>query len=285
MKLEGGFSNVLDKKVDEQIRANKLEVDVIVLQLVQDFERWKKEGLLLPFKPEGFDKIDANWKDADGMYVGVSVFAHPYAYNSNLVKPEDIPKSALDFLKPQFQGKVVSAYPQDDDTTLYVFDSITRKYGLSYWDKYFANKPVFYQGHLGVARAISAGTALVTLDTIAGISMPEKIAGKPHELYFSKIDPIPIWAAPGAVFKDARHPNAAKLFLNWYLSVESQSQLSPGNWPARSDVTPSGSMMPILSYNVVNNYRDFVTNQNHLEELRDHFGKLAGPIVNTGGVR
>ena len=105
VKLEGGFSNVLDKKVDEQIRANKLEVDVIVLQLVQDFERWKKEGLLLPFKPEGFDKIDANWKDADGMYVGVSVFAHPYAYNSNLVKPERHPEIGARFLEATVSGQ------------------------------------------------------------------------------------------------------------------------------------------------------------------------------------
>jgi len=35
--------------------------------------RWKKTGVLLPFKPEGIDRIDPSFKDADGTYVGVWV--------------------------------------------------------------------------------------------------------------------------------------------------------------------------------------------------------------------
>src|SRR5579872_7333089 len=213
VKIEGGFSNVLDRKIDDQIKAKKLEVDAAFFQTVQDYVRWKKEGNLLAFKPEGFDKIDRHWKDKDGAFVGMSVNAHPYAYNSQLVKPADVPKSALDFLKPEFRGKAVSAYPQDDDATLYDFDSITKKYGWGYWDKYMANQPKFIQGHLGVARSISAGDTLVTLDTIASISLGEKAAGKPHEIAFSQSDAVPIWALTGAVFKGSPHPNAAKLFI------------------------------------------------------------------------
>ena len=90
------------------------------------------------------------------------------------MKPADVPKSALDFLKPEFRGKVVAAYPQDDDATLYDFNSVTQKYGWGYWTKYFANQPKFIQGHLGVARSISSGDNLVTLDTIASISSARK---------------------------------------------------------------------------------------------------------------
>jgi ABC-type Fe3+ transport system substrate-binding protein len=31
-----------------------------------------------------------------------------YAYNPNLVKSADVPKSALDFLKPEFRGMNIS---------------------------------------------------------------------------------------------------------------------------------------------------------------------------------
>ena len=277
--IEGGFSNVFDVKIDAMIKAKSMQVDLAVLQTVQDYVRWKKEGALDAFKPEGFDKIDAHWKDKDGAYFGMSVNAHTYAYNSQLVKAADVPKSALDFLKPQFMGKVVSAYPQDDDATLYDFNSITKKYGWGYWDKYMANKPVFIQGHLGVARSISAGDTLVTLDTIASISLAEKTAGKPHEIAFSKVDPLPIWAVTGAVFKGAPHPNAAKLFISWYLSKEFQSTLAPGTWPVRSDAKPPAGQKPILSYKVVNDYREFLTNDKQLVELRARFAKLVGPIT------
>jgi ABC-type Fe3+ transport system substrate-binding protein len=285
VKIEGGFSNVLDVKIDGQIKAKTLEVDAAFFQTVQDYVRWKKEGALLRFKPDGFDKIDSHWKDKDGAYVGLTVQAHPYAYNTQLVQPADVPKSALDFLKPEFRGKIISAYPQDDDATLYDFDSITKKYGWKYWDKYMANQPKFIQGHLGVARSISAGETLVTLDPIAGTALSEKKAGKPQDIAFSKIDPIPIWALTGGIFKGSPHPNAAKLFITWYLSKEAQAALPVGTWPVRSDVAPSGGMKPILSYKVVNSYREFLTDNKRLVALRARFAKLVGPITNAGGVR
>ena len=43
--ITGGFSNVLDKKIDQQIKDNKLEVDTAIFQTLQDFVRWKAEGL------------------------------------------------------------------------------------------------------------------------------------------------------------------------------------------------------------------------------------------------
>jgi len=44
-------------------------------------------------------------------------------------------------------------------------------------------------------------------------------------------------------------------------------------------------LKPILSYKVVNNYRDFLTNEKQLVELRKKFGDLVGPVKNAGGVK
>src|ERR1700687_2653256 len=71
VSVTGGFSNVLDKKIDAQLASNKLEVDLAVFQTLQDFVRWKKQGALLEFKPQGFDKIDPSFKDPSGAYVAV----------------------------------------------------------------------------------------------------------------------------------------------------------------------------------------------------------------------
>src|SRR4029077_1767321 len=177
VSVTGGFSNVLDKKIDAQLADGKLAVDFAVFQTLQDFVRWKQQGALLEFKPQGFDKIDPSFKDPGGAFVAIQVNAHTYAYNPNLVKPEDVPRSALDFLNPRFKGKVVSCYPADDDATLYIFYNIVQKYGWSYMDRYMANQPNFIQGHLGVVRSIASGENLVTFDTIATISMDQKNLG------------------------------------------------------------------------------------------------------------
>src|SRR5713226_9376906 len=55
VSVTGGFSNVLDQKIDAQLAAGKLEVDMAVFQTLRDFARWKQQGALLEFKPQGFD--------------------------------------------------------------------------------------------------------------------------------------------------------------------------------------------------------------------------------------
>ncbi|MGB6446456.1 MAG: extracellular solute-binding protein [Xanthobacteraceae bacterium] len=125
--IGGGFSNVLDQKIDAQLAAGKLEVDAAILQTAADYVRWKKEGRLIAFKPPGFDKMEANFKDADGTFWATMVNVVPYMFNSEKVAAADIPNSAMDFLKPQFHGKIVTAYPADDDVTLWVFYHIVQK--------------------------------------------------------------------------------------------------------------------------------------------------------------
>jgi ABC-type Fe3+ transport system substrate-binding protein len=281
--ITGGFSNVLDKKIDQQIKDGKLEVDTAIFQTLQDFVRWKAEGQLLPYKPPGFDAIDQSFKDAEGAFYGVMVNAMPYMYNTEHVAAADVPNSAPDFLKPQFKGRMVTPYPADDDATLWLFHKIVLKYGWDYMDKYMANKPNFIQGHLGQQRSIASGQNWVTFDSIFNITTVEKKAGKPVESHFSTIDPTPIWPLTGAIFKAAPHPNAAKLFLGWL--IEPAQQVATGTWSSRKDVPPPAGFKPIFDYPVVNDYRSFLVNERELVALRKRFEGYTGPVVNAGGVR
>jgi len=283
VKIEGGFSNVLVPKMDQQIKDKKLEVDVTVLQTLQDFRRWKKEGQLLRFKPAGWDTMDQTFKDPDGDWLGISVSMVAYAYNTEKVKKADVPQSALDFLKPQFKGRMVTAYPADDDITLYQFHTIVQRYGWKYMDRYMANQPNFIQGHLGVSRSISAGDNFVSFDMIVSGTLGEKNQGKPTELAFPRMDPMAMWAQGAAVFKAAPHPNAGKLFLTWMLAKEQQAKL--GTWSVRSDVPPPAGLKPVFSYFVANNYADFVSDEKRMAELRKRFEGYTGPVKNVGGVR
>src|SRR5258708_20697857 len=55
VSLMGGFSNVLNAKIEEQFGAKKDETDLLVFQTVQDFVRRNRRGLLMHFKPKGFE--------------------------------------------------------------------------------------------------------------------------------------------------------------------------------------------------------------------------------------
>src|SRR5262249_16730843 len=157
VSVTGGFSNVLNETINRQLRDKAVAVDMAFFQTVQDFIGWKRQGALLAFKPDGFDAMLPRYRDEDGAWVTTHVNTINYAYNTKLITPEDAPRSALDFLKPMFNGKLITVYPADDDATLYLFHTIVEKYGWSYMDKYMAAKPTFIQGHLPVARSVATG--------------------------------------------------------------------------------------------------------------------------------
>ena len=281
--VTGGFSNLLDRQIDEQLAANKLQVDMAFFQTVQDFVAWKKAGVLLPFKPVAYEAIDPRFRDPDGAFTPTSVVLLTYAYNTKLVSPAEVPKSALDFLKPRFAGKLVTAYPADDDATLYVFDTIVQKYGWDYMKKYMAQKPNFIQGHLDVLRSVANGINAVTFDSTSSTTGALKKAGLPIAFAFPANDVMPTFFVTAGIFKEAPHPNAAKLFLDWYMAKEQQSRL--GTFSARSDVDPPVGLQPLSAYKIVADYQQFVGDQDRLAALRKKFESYSGPVVNKGGVR
>jgi ABC-type glycerol-3-phosphate transport system substrate-binding protein len=77
VSLVGGFNNVLNAKIEEQVRTKKVEIDLVIFQIIQDFIAWNRRGLLLHFKPESFDKIDAGYKDKDGAWIAVNFRRQP----------------------------------------------------------------------------------------------------------------------------------------------------------------------------------------------------------------
>lgn len=281
--IHSGFSNVHNQTINTQLKNNALDADLAILQTAADFITWKREGVLAPFKPDGWDSIDQTFKDPDGHYVGVFVTAVAYAYNPTLVKDTEVPKSALDFLKPGLKGAMISCYPHDDDITLYLFHTIVRRYGWEWMDKYIANGATFIQGHLGVARAVSAGEMKVSIDSNPNLSLREKRAGKPTEIAFSEIDPTPIWAQTAATFKASPHPYAARLFLSWWLQKEQQGKLD--TWSARVDVPPPEGLPPVFSLVLANRYPEFLSDTAGIAELRKRFEAITGPVRKTGGVR
>jgi len=279
VNVTGGFSNRLARTIDSQIGAGKVEVDLAMLQTIQDFVAWKKRGTVATFKPDGFDKIPSAFKDDDGTYAGITVYGIAYAYNPRLVARGDVAKSAKDFLNPKFMGKIISTYPHDDDITLYLYSTIVEKYGWEFMAGLMKNKPSFVQGHLGVAQKIAAGEFALTFDSVVDLTLSEKNRGGSIELTIPEDDPMPIWAQTAAVLKGAPHPNAARLYLAWYLSKEQQHRMTRlGRWSPRADIEPPTGFKPIADYTLANRFREFMGDEAKVVDLRKKFEAYIGPV-------
>jgi len=269
VKLTGGLSNGLNRRIEQQLSAGTIETDLAIFQTIQDFGKWKKAGVLAMFKPEGSEAIDPAYKDEDGAFTAVSVNTVVNATNTERVPAADVRKSALDFLKPLFRGRLITTDPSEDDAGLSVFNMIVSKYGWSYMDKYMAQQPQFVTtGHATVSNAIAAGEKFATFDSTS--TTPRlKAEGKPIEPVFSQLDDTPVFLVGGAIFKDAPHPNAARLYLTWYLAKEQQSRT--GTFSPRADVPPPPGLQPLSSYRIDRGYRALVMDEARLTELRKRF--------------
>lgn len=62
------LSKFHDVKVDEQLAREQIEPDVTHIQTTHNFERWKTQGALLHFKPEGFDQVWPDYTDPDAPF-------------------------------------------------------------------------------------------------------------------------------------------------------------------------------------------------------------------------
>lgn len=280
--VSGGPSNVHADEINKQLAARALRIDLAILQTVQDYERWKKLGALATFKPDGHDRIDEGWKDRDGAYTGVYVNGLVYAYNTQKLRPEAAPRSALDFLKPEFKSQIITTYPHVDDVTLYLYSLIEAKHP-DFIERLKPNELSFVRGHLGVTRAIASGEKSLSFDVVAKDAADEIAAGKPIAIAVSDTEPVPVWAQIAGVFKNAPHPNAAKLFVAWYLAPEQQARI--GYWSSRSDVGPPRGLNPLSSYNIANGYRDFIMNETRAQALRRRYEAFTGPLTGTGTYR
>ena len=80
---------------------------------------WKKNGWLAPYLPEEVAKhYDKAYYDADATSIVTRILVSPIAYNTQLVKKEDAPKSFKDLLDPKWAGKMVKGHPAYSGTIM-----------------------------------------------------------------------------------------------------------------------------------------------------------------------
>jgi ABC-type Fe3+ transport system substrate-binding protein len=268
------YSKYHNARIDNQLATNTLVPDVAQLQTLQDFPRWKTEGVLEHYKPAGWDKIYKDFRDADGAYTGIFVDAFSNLVNSKLLPENKWPTEAKDYLKPEFKGKLVVTYPTDDDAVLFWFKQVVDKYGWGYVAEFAKQNPIYVRGTQAPTDMVEAGDAVATFSTDGGLIPFE---GTVSRFVLPKKDPFVAWPQQAAIFKGAKHPEAAKLYLNWLLDKETQSNIWY-MWSVRTDVAPPKGYKPIWDYKNGDPtaFGKFMADRDAVERFRAQIGLYLG---------
>jgi iron(III) transport system substrate-binding protein len=135
-KVERTGAERLLQRIGQEYTANVHAVDVVNSSDASHLVYWKDQGMLAPYVPEDVAKFyPAEHKDVDGNFASFRVFLCVIAYNTNLVKKEEAPKSFADLLDPKWKGKIIKAHPGYSGTIMTATYQISRDLGWSYFEK------------------------------------------------------------------------------------------------------------------------------------------------------
>ncbi|MDX3905925.1 MAG: extracellular solute-binding protein [Pigmentiphaga sp.] len=141
------------------------------------------------------------------------------AYNTEQLKPQEVPKTWTELADPKWKGKFLLTDPQVADNYMGWLDAIERARGVELLRKIAGQNYKITQSGASGAQMVAAGAYLFNAPTFASFSarLIEKKA--PIAIQYLQ-DPAVVSPRSIAIVADAPHPNAARLYLNWLLSEE-----------------------------------------------------------------
>src|SRR6185312_17320026 len=186
------------------------------------FLAWKRQGMLAPYMPEDVAKyIPPEHRDPDGLYATVRSSLCVMAYNTEMVKRDEAPKSFADLLNAKWKGKIVKAHPSYSGTIMTSTYQMVRELGWSYLEKLAQQQVLQIQSATDTPKKIVLGERPVMADGNESNVLLLKETGGPIEVVYAT-EGTPSIVQPSAIFTAAPHPNAARLFQNFLFSVEGQ---------------------------------------------------------------
>jgi len=222
MQIERSGSERLFQRIAQEFDSNIHACDVINSSDAAHFIPWKKSGWLMPFVPDDAARyFPEQYRDPDGMFAVSRIWLSSIAYNTNLVKAEDAPKSFTDLLDPKWAGKMVKGHPAYSGTIMTATFQLVRALGWDYYEKLAKQRVMQVQSSTDPPKKLSLGERAVMADGNEYGVVLLKEAGQPVEPVYPT-EGTPTISGPTGIFASAPHPNAAKLFQAWLHTRETQ---------------------------------------------------------------
>jgi iron(III) transport system substrate-binding protein len=186
----------------------------------------------------------AVWKN---QAYGVTAEPIVFAYNKRLMPPQDVPRSheALERLlrtkARAYQGKVTT-YDIERSGTGYLFFTQDEQISHDTWKLVAAlgrTRPELYVAGDDMLRRVSSGEHLIAYNMMSSYALERRASDPAIEVIFPD-DYTLVMSRIAFISREAQHPAAAKLFLDFLLSREGQALLAQRYMtPVRTDLPPA----------------------------------------------
>jgi ABC-type Fe3+ transport system substrate-binding protein len=218
-----GDSVELSVRLTNEAKAGRTQADVF--DGTSTATALKKSGVALKWQPERTHQLPSEYWDAEGYWVANNIYVHTPAYNTNLVPPGTQPKTWQDLVDPKWKGRMAWAtHPTSSGAPGFV-GLVLKEWGEEKGKTYLrelARQNITRLG--GSARAVTdqaiAGEYPVVLQIFNHQPVISRQRGAPID--WIAMNPSMAILSVAGVTKDAPHPNAGKLFVDFLVSEDGQ---------------------------------------------------------------
>ncbi len=224
-------------KILYEARAGKVQADIF--DGINTLPPLRQAGLVAPFVPSSADRYPAELKDKDGYWTATNVYFLTQGINTTMVSAAQRPKTLQDLLDPRWKGTMAwSSTPPAGAPSFVgmVLDTMGEARGMDYL------KTLSGQGMVNIDATprsvldkVIEGEYAMALNIFNNHAAISAAKGAPVD--WLKLDPlIGLYNATG-LLKDAPHPNAAKLFIDFLESEDGQHVVAAADYlPAMNGV-------------------------------------------------
>ena len=208
-----------------ETRANRYSADVYETN-GPEMEILHREKLLADFYSPGIKDIPPDTIPAHRQWIPDRFNFFTIAYNTNLVKPEDVPNSYEDLLHTRWAGKI-GLESGDADWFGAVVKGMGEAKGVAFFRKLAEGKPEMRTGHTLIAELVASGE--IPLAAAVYNHNAERLIEKGAPIKWKPLSPT--FGRPNSIGVSNRAPNphAAMLFVDFMLSQEGQELLKARN--------------------------------------------------------
>jgi iron(III) transport system substrate-binding protein len=235
VRLWRGSSDDILRRAVTEARGERYDAD-LAETAGDSMEGLQRERLLAEVSSPVFSQLMAGAVMPHRGWFADRLSVFTVAYNTNVIKPADVPRSYADLADPKWKGKLgVDDEADDSSWFMSVAEAMGKDTGLALFRKIVAtNGMSVRRGHTLLSNLVVAGEVPLALNIYGYRVAALKKSGAP-------IDGVilpPAFALPtgiGALAK-APHPNAALLLLDFYLTDGQRILAERGNVPTNRTV-------------------------------------------------
>lgn len=227
----------LAQRVLSEYQAKRYEVDIISGSAAATM--LQRAGVMQRFYSPPIAEYPRELKDPNGFWGSTNVYFMTLGYNTRMVKAGELPKSYEDLLNPRWKGQMMWSTSRGSGAPQFIGNmliSMGQEAGKAYVQK-------LKQQNI----AKSTASARQILDLVIAGEYPMAIQIFNHHAYISKaagapvewqpLEPVTATNNSIGLAKNAPHPYASMLFLDFVLSRKGQRVFQAANYlPAHPEV-------------------------------------------------